>query len=128
MSLSIDDLKVLQEKLFGVSQKWYNIGLQLFLNADTLDNIRSNCGSSTQDCLLEVLKVWLRKVNPYPTWKAVVGALESVVVGEPKLAQNLADLYCKQDSTKSLLSAQPGRHIWSIILSVVVTSESYPSP
>jgi len=28
MSLSIDDLKVLQEKLFDVSNKWYIIGLQ----------------------------------------------------------------------------------------------------
>ena len=109
MSLSIDDLKVLQEKLFDVSNKWYNIGLQLLLNADTLDNI----DGSTQHCLREMLKKWLRKVNPYPTWKAVVDALKSVVVGEEKLAQQLEDLYCKQDSTRSLLSAQPGGYIWT---------------
>ena len=108
MSLSIDDLKVLQEKLFDVSNKWYNIGLQLLLNADTLDNIKSNCGSSTQDCLLEVLKKWLRRVNPYPTWKAIIDALKSIVVGEGNLAQKLEDEYCKQDSTRSPPSAQPG--------------------
>ena len=105
MSLSIGDLKDLQDKLFGVSNKWYNIGLQLLLNADTLDNIRSNCGSSTQHCLLEVLKVWLRKTNPYPTWKAVVDALRSAVVGEERVAKQLEDLYCKQDSFSS---AHPG--------------------
>ena len=111
MSLSIDDLKVLHEKLFDVSNKWYNIGLQLLLNADTLDNIKSNCGSSTQDCLLEVLKKWLRRVNPYPTWKTIVDALKSIVVGEEKLAQKLEDEYCKQDNTRSPPSAQPGGHV-----------------
>ena len=82
--------------------------MQLLLNADTLDNIRSTCGSSTQDCLLEVLKKWLRRVNPYPTWKAIVDALKSIVVGEEKLAHKLEDEYCKQDSTRTLSSAQPG--------------------
>ena len=110
MSLSIDDLKVLQEKLFDVSNKWYDIGLQLLLNADTLDNIEANSGS-TQHCLREMLKKWLRKVNPYPTWKAVVDALKSVVVGEQKLAQQLEDEYCKQDNTRSPSSTQPGGYV-----------------
>ena len=112
MPLNIDDLRELQERLFGVSNKWYDIGLQLRLNADTLDNIEGNSGS-TQHCLREMLKKWLRKVNPYPTWKAVVDALKSVVVGEETLAQQLEDKYCKQDSTRSLLSAQPGGYIWT---------------
>ena len=111
MSLSIDDLKVLQENLFVVSHKWYAIGLQLLLNADTLDNIISNCGSSPRDCLLEVLKKWLRRVNPYPTWKAIVDALKSAAVGEQMLAEQLERLYSKQDSTRSLLSAQPGGYV-----------------
>jgi len=112
MSLSIDDLKEVLDKLFGVSNKWYDIGLQLLLHADTLDNIEAN-SSSTQHCLREVLKKWLRRVNPYSTWKAVIDALKSAVVGEQMLAQQLEDLYCKQDNTRSLSSAQPGGRIWT---------------
>ena len=115
MSLSIDDLKELQERLFGVSNKWYDIGLQLLLSANDLDSIEAN-SNSTQHCLREMLKRWLRRVNPHPTWKAVVDALKSVVVGEQWLAQQLEEaLYCKQDKTRSLSSAQPGGYIWTIV-------------
>ena len=77
MSLSSGDLKDLQEteeRLFGISNKWYDIGLQLLLSADVLDEIGAN-SNSTQHCLCEMLKRWQRKVNPHLTWKAVVDAL-----------------------------------------------------
>ena len=110
MSLSIDDLKEVQDKLFGVSNKWYDIGLQLLLSANDLDSIEAN-SNSTQHCLREMLKRWLRRVNPHPTWKAVVDALKSVVVGEETLAQQLEDEYCKQDNTRSPSSTQPGGYV-----------------
>ena len=61
----------------------------LGIHSGILDNIAAkNC----DNCLREMLKVWLKQVDPPPRWQAVVAeALE--VLGEPKLARELRQRY-----------------------------------
>ena len=63
---------------------WYNIGLNLHIKSGTLDAIRHNCHHQCEDCLREVLKEWLKQVEPRPTWDALQEALNlpSVVSGD----------------------------------------------
>ena len=48
-------------------------------------------------CLLEMLTVWLQSTDPPPTWSVLTEALESPLVGERLLAQQLRDKYCPRN-------------------------------
>ena len=99
--LGIDDLKVLQiinlPELIDVSSKWYNIGLQLNLQAGDLDNIKLTEHVDVRSCLCEMLKMWLRR--GHPTWQLLVKALNSRSVSENDLAKQLKRKYCKKIAT-----------------------------
>ena len=49
-------------------------------------------GTHGENCLQEMLKVWLKQLDPAPRGPVMVEALE--VLGEPKLARELKDKYC----------------------------------
>ena len=82
------------EGLFGISNKWQNVGLQLKLEPGTLKAIESNHPKSSQDCLREMLSTWL-KVDLRPTWHTLCGVLCNETVGEKQLASNLVAKYVK---------------------------------
>ena len=44
-----------------------------------------------QNCLLEMLEIWLERVNPPPTWAAIIEAVE--FLGEEQLGKTLRDKY-----------------------------------
>ena len=88
MSLSEADLSVVLEDLHPARAKWYNIGLQLGVSANDLDAIQSQF-MNPEDALRELLKEWLKTVNPAPMWGAVVDALRNTTVGEFQLAEKL---------------------------------------
>ena len=92
--LSLDDLGQVLEELHNVSPRWYKIGLQLKLSPDTMDKIKGE-ESDSNDQLLEMLKVWLKNVEPTPTWEALVQALRTRSVGRDKEANRLEEKYCK---------------------------------
>ena len=73
-------------KLFPVADKWENIGIMVGIEPDKLNAVKEG-NSSSQNCLCEMLKIWVKQVNPSPTWTAIRVALETV--GEEKLAGNL---------------------------------------
>lgn len=57
-----------------------------------LENIKANDqNSKPENRLREMLKLWLKVVNPQPTWSAIVDALQSL--GEDTLAKNLKEKY-----------------------------------
>ena len=66
-----------------------NIGLHFGLTKSDLDAIKEKNGSDPDKCFLEMLTQWLKKVNPQPTWHAVVAALEKPDVHCQDLAENL---------------------------------------
>ena len=89
----IDDLVNVLEELLDVSHKWYNIGLKLKVSLGKLDNIEyKELDSHTS--MRKMLACWLKQIDPLPTWEALADALESRMIGEPKLAQDLRSKYC----------------------------------
>ena len=92
--LSLDDLAQVLEELHNVSPWWYNIGLQLKLSPDTMDKIKGEESDSNVQ-LREMLKVWLKRVEPTPTWEALVQALKTRSVGRGQEANKLEEKYCK---------------------------------
>ena len=86
--LDTADLGELQNELHDISSKWYNLGLQLRIEVGQLDNIKKD---NLDECLREMLKIWLKKVNPHPTWNALIDALKCRVINEQQLANKLEE-------------------------------------
>ena len=89
------DLKDVQELLIGISHKWYDVGVQLNLESGVLKRIQRQY-SNPADCLREMLEEWLKRVNPYPSWRALVQALTTHAVSERRLAEEINNKFvCK---------------------------------
>jgi len=96
-SLSLDDLGDVLEETLATSAKWYKIGIRLKVPVEKLDGIRSQF-SDPGDQLCEMLKEWLKgAAGSRPTWGALVEALRSQTVGEPKLAGQLEAKHCQSE-------------------------------
>jgi len=87
--LSEDDLAAVQKKIFAVRTEWYNLGLELGQRPSTLDSIAVQYSSDPSQCFRQVLKVWLKGVDPSPTWQAMVNALKSPTVAQPQVAEQI---------------------------------------
>ena len=87
------DLRTVRNEIHDARTKWYDIGIELKVDVSTLKNIESTYTDS-KDCLREVLTGWLKAVDPKPTWKALVDALNTRVVDEHKLAADLDAKFC----------------------------------
>ena len=72
-----------------VADKWYHIGIQLEVPEGILDSTAQQ--SNPQSCLMEMLKVWLKRVDPPATWSAIADAVE--FLGEEQLARDLRQKY-----------------------------------
>ena len=94
--LTVNDLGVVQEELYGARTHWYNIGLKV----DTLDTIRITCSGEPSECFREVLKRYLQRVTPLPSWRSLVEALRSPTVDQPQLAEKVERKYCCVLNTK----------------------------
>ena len=87
--LSEDDLADVQRKLFTVKNEWYNLGLELGQRVSTLDSIDTKYSGDPSQCFRQVLKEWLKGVNPPPTWQAMVNALKSPTVVQYQVAEQI---------------------------------------
>ena len=85
-----------------VSDKWFNLGLNLRVDVGILRRVRSQYPNPS-DALCEMLFHWLKKVDPPPTWEGLACALESRTVGEPRLAEQLRTEYCKTEGAAGQL-------------------------
>ena len=101
--LTEDDLATILNEIQEARARAYYVGLNLKLPTDLHDRIMSQY-SDHLDRLLHVLKEFLRRVEPRPTWSAVVNALESPSVGMAKLAEKIEQKYCppKQEAETGL--------------------------
>ena len=80
------NLKNVRELLYQVRSKWYDMGIELELKVEELDNIKAEY-TDLGECLTEMLKIWLKSINPLPTWKALGDALKARAVNEVDLAK-----------------------------------------
>ena len=62
----------------------------LDLYQNVLEGIKDQCSTSTES-LREMLRHWLKLVSPMPTWVALIEALRSKTVNEPKVADQLEE-------------------------------------
>ena len=105
--LAIDDLVPVLEETYEARAKWHNLGMALRLPEHELESIESQC-SAPGDGLREMLKTWLRRVEPQPTQAALVKALASKLVGKELLAKELEEKYCRDQAplSKSMFDQQ----------------------
>jgi hypothetical protein len=68
--------------------KWYHIGLELKISANDLDAIKKEY-NDPEDTLTETLKIFLKKVNPKPTWAQLADALGTKSVGYGYLVESV---------------------------------------
>jgi hypothetical protein len=88
MKLTINNLREVNACLYPVRRKWYKIGIELGLNVDELDTISANHRADLDECLIEMIKVWLRSIDPRPTWTALGDALRSAPINEVEQSIN----------------------------------------
>ena len=87
--LSVDDFATVQRKLYAVNTEWYNLGLELGQQVSTLDSIEDKYGGDPSKCFRQVLKEWLKGVDPPPTWQGMANALKSRTVRQYQVAEQI---------------------------------------
>ena len=99
--LKIEDLKIVVNEVWDARSKWVNIGIQLNLIKTDLDAIKEANSSDIGNCFTEMLSLWLKQVNPPPTWSALVTALREPPVGLQQLSEMIAKKYVFKDSSNA---------------------------
>lgn len=74
--LRIEDLKEVIYKCWDVRTKWKLLGIELGFDKGTLDSIDKSLNGNCDDCLIELLRLWLRN-DAKPTQIALGAALKS---------------------------------------------------
>ena len=86
----IPDMRDLMDALYHtVADKWEPIGIYLHLPMATLKAIAEECQHDPHKCLIGMLEVWLKRVDPPPTWSAIIEAVE--FLGEEELGRKLVN-------------------------------------
>ena len=104
-TLSSDDLGCVLEGVLDAAAQWYNLGLKLKVRTTTLDSIQEDF-TATQHRLREMLKAWLN-TGDNPSWKTLIDALRSPVVGASQLAAALVTKYCSVERTDLDVDGHP---------------------
>ena len=88
-----------------MSAVWYDLGLQLKVKIGRLKSMRTEF-SDPKHQLREMLKAWLT-TGDNPTWKTLIDALRSGMVGASQLAAALETKYCPGERTKLDVGGYP---------------------
>ena len=80
----------MDELYHKVADKWKVIGVHLEIS--NLGSIESKHPHDPQLCLVEMLEVWLKRVDPPPTWSSIIEAVD--FLREEQLAKELREKYC----------------------------------
>ena len=93
------DLNDVVNAVWKIRAKFYNLGRNLDIDVGTLDVAKRR---DDGEALNDVIKTWLQRSTPRPTWKAIIRALRSESVKEGALADEIARKYCPSE-------LEPGR-------------------
>ena len=85
-TLRKDDVTKIAEELLPVQSKAMTLGRILKVSTDHLVHKQY---THPLECLIGVLDGFVKQVKPRPTWKVVLGALRSPLMGELGLAQEI---------------------------------------
>ena len=84
------ELKDLLKELYTKASEWINIGVFLGIDPGKLDNIKAE-NHTVQDCLREMLRIWLKGISSPPSWATIADAVE--LLGDQNLADQLRTKY-----------------------------------
>lgn len=84
------DLANVFTALMPLASEWHNIGALLHIPAGELEAIQGSHPHQQRDCLREMIKTWLRMVQPAPTWE---GLVETVEIINAHVAQEICTKY-----------------------------------
>ena len=90
---TIPELKVLLRELRKVANEWEDIGIELDIEEGQLKQIKSDHTGDSKACLREMLRVWLSRVAPPPSWSAMADTLDTL--GYQDIATHLRSSYCQ---------------------------------
>ena len=82
---------LLRELCSKVCDKWEDIALFLHIEDGILRAFKHDYPSDSQKCFIEMLKHWLKQVDPPPTWAAIIDAIHTL--GHESLASDLRQKY-----------------------------------
>ena len=102
--LTSGDLKKVLDSLWEARTEWFYIGIQLDMKTSDLKVIKKNHDEAGL-CFTEMLTDWLKRMNPPPTWEALVDALKSQTVGYEQLADTIEKTHCKSKSNYNTCNA-----------------------
>ena len=95
------DLKTVRKAVWDARTKWMDIGIELDLSMPDLAAIEAAHRSDIGRCFIEMLTLWLKQVDPPPTWSALVAALKDPIIGYGDLAEQVESKYVHQSSKTS---------------------------
>ena len=102
------ELRVLLNELVDVRRKWYDIGIQLNIPDEILEDISSACKDDYSLALRRLMQHWLKEIEPRATWADLVKALRARAVNEQNLAKNLEERFVLPTSTRSSPDSHDG--------------------
>ena len=74
--------------LLPEAKNWQNIGTLLEIPEEILDRIEAEYPSSCHLCVREMIKAWIKQVDPPPSWKNLAEAVREF---NPSLAKKIID-------------------------------------
>ena len=103
--LTTRDLKYIQEALYDAHTHWYDIGLELDVDPETLKTISTE-HSSPGERLREM--ILLRLKSSTLTWRLIIESLRSKIVARNDVANNIEqELIQKEDKISPVRSQEP---------------------
>lgn len=94
-TLTEDDYKDVLEAVYPAMGKWWWIGLELGLNQEELERIKTKCANNIDECLAEMIRKWLKTRSLNPNWLTLVDALKHRIVGEEGVAADVKKKFVK---------------------------------
>jgi hypothetical protein len=98
--LTKSDVNTVRNAVWDARAKWKQIGSVFGLTDHHLNAIkaaRRDVGAvyhlDIEKCFVDVLILWLKQVDPPPTWSSMVAALRDATVGEGELADQVEYKY-----------------------------------
>ena len=88
ITLEERDLADVLEALLDAKDKAYNLGLKLCVPVNEARSIRDNF-KDPEDRLTHTIEVFLRQIDPSPSWRIIVNALRSPLVNLQRLANDI---------------------------------------
>jgi hypothetical protein len=74
--------------LLPEAKNWHNIGIMLGIPEQILEQIEADYPGDCQQCVREMIKSWLKQVNPRPTWKDLAEAVQNI---NPQLGRRISN-------------------------------------